>query len=78
MAGTHDGSDAARAGARGKNDDDAHTAELDRINAKLERLSAQRRALRKATSLFGENFDTRVWSRPSRPRTQTRSIACSP
>ena len=62
MAGTNEDPDAAGAGTRGEDDDDAHTAELDRINSKLERLSAQRRALRKAMGLFGENFDARVWA----------------
>jgi hypothetical protein len=36
--------------------------ELDRINAKLERLSAQRRALRKAMGQFGGDFDAQVWA----------------
>ena len=57
MAGTDEDPDAAGAGT----DDEANAAELDRINSKLERLSAQRRALRKA-SLFGENFDARAWA----------------
>ena len=61
MAGTDEEHDAVGAGTRGE-DDDACMAELDRINAKLERLSAQRRALRKAMGLFGENFDARVWA----------------
>ncbi len=61
MAGTDEDPSATGTGTRGK-DDKAHTAELDRINAKLERLSVQRRALRKAIGLFGENFDTRVWA----------------
>jgi hypothetical protein len=61
MAGTDEDPDAAGAGTRGE-DDDVRTAELDRINSKLERLSAQRRALRKAMGLFGENFDARVWA----------------
>jgi hypothetical protein len=39
-----------------------HTAELDRINSKLERLSAQSKALRKAMDQFGENFDDKAWA----------------
>ncbi len=39
-----------------------HTAELDRMNSKLERLAAQRKALRKAINQFGENFDAKTWS----------------
>ena len=40
----------------------AHTAELDRMNSKLERLGAQRKALRKAINQFGEDFDAKTWS----------------
>jgi hypothetical protein len=39
----------------------AHAAQLDRLSAKLERLSAQRKALRKAMSQFGEDFDAKAW-----------------
>lgn len=38
------------------------TAELDRLSAKLERLPAQSKALRKATRLFGEKFDATTWA----------------
>lgn len=38
-----------------------HTAEVDRMNSKLERLAAQRKALRKAINQFGENFDAETW-----------------
>jgi hypothetical protein len=38
-----------------------HTTELDRMNSKLERLAAQRKALRKAIHQFGENFDAKTW-----------------
>ena len=62
MARTEDDPGAAEASTRRKDDDDARAAELDRINSKLQRLSAQRRALRKAMGLFGENFDARVWA----------------
>lgn len=37
-------------------------AALDRIAAKIERLSPQRRALRKAMGEFGEDFDIKAWS----------------
>jgi hypothetical protein len=40
----------------------ADTAELNRLSAKLERLSAQSKALRKAMLQFGENFDATVWT----------------
>jgi len=40
----------------------AHAAELNRINSKLERLSAQRKALRKAMDQFGGNFDAKAWA----------------
>lgn len=43
--------------------DDAHTAELDRLGAKLERLSAQRTALRRAMAQFGDDFDAKAWTR---------------
>ena len=39
-----------------------HPAELDRMNSKLERLAAQRKALRKAINQFGEGFDAKTWS----------------
>jgi hypothetical protein len=39
-----------------------HTAELDRMNSKLERLGAQRKALRKAINQFGEKFDAKTWA----------------
>jgi hypothetical protein len=38
-----------------------HTAELDRMSSRLERLAAQRKALRKAINQFGENFDAKTW-----------------
>lgn len=41
---------------------DAHTAELDRVDAKLERLSAQRKALRRAMGQFGGDFNVTVWT----------------
>lgn len=41
---------------------DARAAALDRIAAKLERLSAQRMALRKAMLQFGRDFDAKAWS----------------
>jgi hypothetical protein len=40
----------------------ASTADLDRIDAKLERLGAQRRALRKAMGEFGDRFDVAEWT----------------
>ncbi len=43
--------------------DDAHTAELDRVDARLERLSAQRRALRRAMDQFGDDFDAQAWTK---------------
>ncbi|HTW43530.1 MAG TPA: hypothetical protein VMD79_14585 [Solirubrobacteraceae bacterium] len=49
------------AGAQG--DDDARTAEVDRLNAKLERLATQRTALRRAMEQFGKNFDVNKWAR---------------
>jgi hypothetical protein len=62
MAGTSEDPDAAGSGRRGGGDGEARAAELDRIDAKLERLPAQRRALRKAMRQFGEDFDARVWA----------------
>lgn len=35
---------------------------LNRLSAKLERLSTQRQALRKAVLQFGENFDIKTWT----------------
>jgi hypothetical protein len=43
--------------------DDERTAELDRIDAKLERLTAQRTALRRALEQFGDDFDAKEWAR---------------
>ncbi len=43
--------------------DDRRTAELDRLGAKLERHSAQRRALRRAMDQFGRDFDARAWTK---------------
>ncbi len=40
----------------------ADTAELNRLSTKLARLSAQSRALRKATYQFGEDFDAEIWT----------------
>ncbi len=40
----------------------ANKAELNRLDAKLERLSTQTRALRKAMSQFGKDFDTKAWT----------------
>ena len=40
----------------------ADTAELNRLSVRLERLSAQSKALRKAMLQFGENFDETVWA----------------
>ena len=56
----------------------AHTAEIDRLDAKLERLSAQRKALRKAIDQFGESFDAKIWTEAflTRP-TLTTSTAFS-
>ena len=48
------------ASARGK--DGARAAELDRVDAKLERLAAQRKALRSAMEKFGDGFDARGWT----------------
>jgi hypothetical protein len=41
---------------------DAKTAELDRLGAKLERLAAQRKALRKAIGQFGGDFEIDMWT----------------
>jgi hypothetical protein len=42
--------------------DGTRIAELDRISSKLERLSAQRKALREAMRQFGDEFDAKTWS----------------
>jgi len=42
--------------------DDARAAQLDRVDAKLERLADQRKALRKAIEQFGARFDAKVWT----------------
>jgi hypothetical protein len=52
---------AGEAGARGN--DDARAAELDRVDAKLERLAGQRKALRKALEQFGNGFDANAWTK---------------
>lgn len=41
---------------------EARAATLDRIAAKIERLSPQRRALREAMRQFGDDFDAKAWS----------------
>ena len=46
-------------GARAKG---PRTAELDRVSAKLERLAAQRKALRRAIGQFGDDFDAKAWT----------------
>jgi hypothetical protein len=46
----------------GREEDDASLAARDRIDSRLERLSAQRKALRKAMREFGSDFDARTWS----------------
>jgi hypothetical protein len=52
-----------RAGSTGaRRKDGAHAAELERLDAKLERLVAQRRALRRAMEEFGDGFDATVWA----------------
>jgi hypothetical protein len=40
----------------------AQAAQLDRLSAKLERLSAQRTALRKAMNPFGGDFNAKGWT----------------
>ncbi|HEV3035115.1 MAG TPA: hypothetical protein VGX72_10025 [Solirubrobacteraceae bacterium] len=49
--------------ARASDKDDARTADLDRIDAKLERLSAQRKALRRAMGQFDDDFDPKAWKK---------------
>lgn len=44
-------------------DELGHAAELDRVDAKLERLAAQRKALRKAIAQFGDGFDVDAWTK---------------
>lgn len=53
---------ASRRAGSGRHEHDANIADLDRIGSRLERLSPQRRALRKAMSEFGHEFDARAWS----------------
>lgn len=48
--------------ASARANDDAHAAELDRVDAKLERLAGQRKALRRAVEQFGDGFDANVWT----------------
>jgi hypothetical protein len=52
----------SEASARATRFASTETAELNRLGAKLERLSAQSRALRKAMGQFGKDFDTKVWT----------------
>jgi hypothetical protein len=49
-------------GTGGNGGGDPRTAELDRIDAKLERLATQRKALRRALEQFGGDFDARTWT----------------
>jgi hypothetical protein len=51
---------AGDASARSK--DDARAAQLDRVDAKLERLADQREALHRAIEQFGSSFDAKVWT----------------
>ena len=46
-----------------RDEDGARTAALDRIGAKLERLSAQRKALLRAMDQFGDGFDVKAWTK---------------
>jgi hypothetical protein len=57
MTSTGNAGDTSPAGS-----DDAGDARLDRIDAKLERLAMQRRALRRATEQFGDGFDPGAWA----------------
>ncbi len=54
--------DAATTGNPRAGGDRARTAEIDRINIKLERLAPQRKALRKAMRQFGADFDVKAWT----------------
>jgi hypothetical protein len=49
-------------GSGGSVDHDAGLAAFDRVSSKLERLSAQRNALRQATRQFGHDFEVKIWS----------------
>jgi hypothetical protein len=62
MARASGDSEGARTGGHAGSGRETRTAELDRIDSRLERLSAQRRALRKAIGQFGEDFDAGVWA----------------
>lgn len=46
-----------------RRDDGPRTAEHDRLDARLERLSAQRTALRRAMGQFGDDFDAKAWTK---------------
>lgn len=48
--------------ASARHKDDAPTADLDRIDSKLERLAAQRTALRRAMAQF-DDFDAKAWTK---------------
>jgi hypothetical protein len=48
--------------ASSRSKDDARAAQLDRINAKLERLADQTKALRRAVEQFGVRFDAKAWT----------------
>jgi hypothetical protein len=49
-------------GSGGSVEHDAGLAAFDRVSSKLERLSAQRNALRQATRQFGHDFEVKIWS----------------
>jgi len=46
----------------GRKEHEAGLPALDRVGSRLERLSAQRKALRKAMREFGHEFDAKAWS----------------
>lgn len=47
---------------RRRDKDDARAAALERVDSKLDRLSAQRKALRVAIAQFGDGFGAKAWT----------------
>jgi len=49
--------------AKARREEDARATALDRVDERLERLAARRKALRRAMESFGDGFDASAWAR---------------
>ncbi len=49
--------------ANARREEDARATALNRVDERLERLAAQRKALRRAMESFGDGFDASAWAK---------------